>query len=142
MKLKITRILMIATVMKTMVAMFKDANYFNGDISKWEVSKVTEMAGMFCGAKVFNQDLSKWDVSEVTTMYEMFWGATVFNQDLSNPRSPTCAGCFARQKRSTRCSVARRGSTQRQANTKYSLVPLVKYPQNVVRSDLVTFHPD
>ena len=45
---------------------------FNGDISKWDVSNVTDMYGMFCGCKSFNQDISGWDVSKVKNMNKMF----------------------------------------------------------------------
>ena len=45
---------------------------FNGDISGWDVSNVTDMNGMFVGCEKFNQDLSKWDVSKVTDMIRMF----------------------------------------------------------------------
>ena len=44
---------------------------FNGDISKWDTSKVKDMYGMFAHS-VFNGDISKWDVSSVTDMNEMF----------------------------------------------------------------------
>ncbi len=37
---------------------------FNGDISKWDVSKVTDMHSMFFKAN-FNGDISKWNVSNV-----------------------------------------------------------------------------
>jgi len=36
---------------------------FNGDISKWNVSKVTDMSWMFKGSE-FNRDISNWDVHE------------------------------------------------------------------------------
>ena len=49
-----------------MLGMFFDAKSFNGDISTWDVSKVTNMLGMFRRAKLFNGDVSKWDVSNVT----------------------------------------------------------------------------
>ncbi len=42
---------------------------FNGDISIWDVSKVTSMYYTFFMAKAFNGDISKWDVAKVTTMY-------------------------------------------------------------------------
>ena len=45
---------------------------FNGDISEWDVSKVTDMHSMFFGCKSFNQDISSWDVSNVTYKYDMF----------------------------------------------------------------------
>jgi len=38
---------------------------FNGDISAWDVSKVTNMQAMFQGARVFNRPIGKWDVSSV-----------------------------------------------------------------------------
>ena len=56
---------------------------FNGDISKWDVSNVTNMSGMFNGADRFNQDISKWNVAKVTNMRFMFSGAYKFNQDIS-----------------------------------------------------------
>ena len=44
---------------------------FNQDISKWDVSNVTNMISMFHGS-VFNSDISKWDVSNVRNMKAMF----------------------------------------------------------------------
>ena len=41
---------------------------FNGDVSLWDVSKVTTMWDTFRKASVFNSDISSWDVSKVTTM--------------------------------------------------------------------------
>ena len=40
---------------------------FNGDISQWDVSKVTDMGNMFYNANAFNQDLSSWCVSNITS---------------------------------------------------------------------------
>ena len=40
---------------------------FNGDISKWNVSHVTNMAAMFMSSN-FNKNISKWDVSNVESM--------------------------------------------------------------------------
>ena len=57
---------------------------FNGDISKWDVSNVTNMKGMFFGNENFNQDISRWDVSNVTNMRAMFARCVNFNQDISN----------------------------------------------------------
>ena len=48
------------------------AQLFNGDISKWDVSRVTDMRCMFRSATSFNGDLSQWDVSAVQNMYGMF----------------------------------------------------------------------
>merc|ERR1712224_487649 len=56
---------------------------FNGDLSKWDVSKVTNMGYMFISASSFNADISKWDVSKVTRMESMFFAASSFNRDIS-----------------------------------------------------------
>ena len=58
-------------------------NKFNGDISKWDVSNVTNTSLMFINATSFDQDISGWDVSKVTTMASMFYKATSFNGDIS-----------------------------------------------------------
>ena len=54
---------------------------FNKDISKWDVSKVTDMSYMFANSK-FNKDISKWDVSNVKKMIRMFDNSD-FEQDIS-----------------------------------------------------------
>ena len=60
---------------------------FNGDISQWNVSNVTDMTAMFCSQKdsfyAFNGDLNNWDVSNVTTMENMFMGACGANPSIS-----------------------------------------------------------
>ena len=43
-----------------------------GDISKWNVSNVTNMMYMFHGCRSFNQDISKWDVSNVEYYLSIF----------------------------------------------------------------------
>lgn len=53
-----------ATVTAT-TSMFWGATGFNGDISGWDVSNVTNMIGMFNGATSFNQDLSGWCVINI-----------------------------------------------------------------------------
>merc|ERR1719174_2215274 len=67
-----------------MNSMFRSATSFNGDISKWDLSSVTDMSQMFDSAPLFNSDISKWDVSSVTDMSQMFSFAESFNVDLSN----------------------------------------------------------
>jgi surface protein len=42
-----------------------------GDISKWDVSNVTDMYGMFMHSK-FIGDISNWNVSKVQDMTRMF----------------------------------------------------------------------
>jgi surface protein len=60
--------------------MFFNSN-FNGDISQWNVSNVTNMYRMFEGSK-FNGDISEWDVKNVKNMHYIF--LEYDNQDLSN----------------------------------------------------------
>ena len=62
--------------------MFNRAKFFNGDISKWDVSSVEDMSSMFSCAALFNGDLSKWDVSSVTNMAFMFKDAGSFKREL------------------------------------------------------------
>ena len=52
--------------------MFHYAKVFNGELSKWDVSAVTEHASMFHYAKVFNGDVSKWDVMVSLNSGNMF----------------------------------------------------------------------
>ena len=67
-----------------MSCMFYECKSFNQDISGWDVSNVTDMRYMFSGCKSFNQDISKWNVSNVTDMSFMFCLCKSFNQDISN----------------------------------------------------------
>ena len=39
-----------------------------GHISKWNVSKVTNMSDAFKGREDFNEDISKWNVNNVVNM--------------------------------------------------------------------------
>ena len=57
--------------------------YFNGDISLWNVSNVTNMCGIFNWCEKFNCDLSRWNVSNVTDMECMFNCCYNFNSDIS-----------------------------------------------------------
>ena len=65
-----------------MSSLFEET-YFNGNISEWDVSKVTNIGGMFYKCKSFNQDISNWDVSKVTNMRAIFYLCKLFDQDIS-----------------------------------------------------------
>ena len=67
----------------SMKGMFRHAEKFNQDISRWDVSNVENMGTLFEYAHDFNQDIGDWDVSNVTGMQWMFARATAFNQDIS-----------------------------------------------------------
>ena len=64
-------------------SMFQDATSFDQDVSGWDVSSVTDATSMFQESTSFNQDLSDWDISSVTDMSSMFHDATSFNANLS-----------------------------------------------------------
>ena len=68
----------------SMRSMFAHARSFNQPLNKWNVSKVTDMNWMFENANSFNQPLNDWNVSNVTSMNEMFCCAYSFNQPLNN----------------------------------------------------------
>lgn len=53
------------------------------DISKWNVSNVTDMSSMFTWTESFNQPIGDWDVSKITNMTCLFYHAEKFNQDIS-----------------------------------------------------------
>ena len=65
-----------------MSKLFQNRWYFNDDISNWNVGNVTNMMYMFSGASAFNQPLEQWNVGNVTNMMYMFEGAKAFNQPL------------------------------------------------------------
>ena len=67
-----------------MSSMFDGATDFNGDLSSWDVSSVTDMNNMFYYATSFNQPLNDWDVSSVTEMDGMFFYTPSFTQNLGN----------------------------------------------------------
>ena len=49
-----------------MVIMFYGAESFEGDLSRWDTSSVTDMNGVFEYATSFNGDTSLWDVTSDT----------------------------------------------------------------------------
>ena len=66
-----------------MFGAFWGATAFTGaGIGCWNVSSVTNMQGMLAGATAFAEPIGDWDVSSVTEMRCMLMGATSFNQRL------------------------------------------------------------
>jgi Mycoplasma protein of unknown function, DUF285 len=70
------------------------------NISRWDVSSVSDMSGMFCDAVKFNADISQWNVITTNSMfmYSMFPGALSLNANLSLwdvSRVETMASMFA-----------------------------------------------
>jgi len=61
--------------------LYSEGDFFNQDLSGWDVSNVTDMSYMFWGARSFNQDLSGWDVSNVAWMTAMFNGVTLSTEN-------------------------------------------------------------
>ena len=57
---------------------------FNGDISHWDISSVTNTYAMFAGVSAFNRDIGNWDTSSVINMNSMFTNASAFNRDIGN----------------------------------------------------------
>ena len=45
---------------------FRQKSTFNGDISRWNTEKVTNMYYMFHSASAFNQDIGEWNTAKVT----------------------------------------------------------------------------
>ena len=82
-----------------MSSIFRQSN-FNGNISNWNTSNVTDMEWMFFNAKSFNQYIGKWDTSKVTSMEGIFDYAESFNQainfDTSNVVKMSYMFCNAR----------------------------------------------
>ncbi len=54
--------------------------FFDGNISSWDTSNVTNMSEMFSNAKSFNQNLSSWNVQNVTKYEDFDWGASSWNR--------------------------------------------------------------
>ena len=63
--------------------LFKNTLY-NGDISKWNTSNVTDMSYMFSCAYKFNKSIGNWDVSHVSYMDNMFYCAKRFNKPIGS----------------------------------------------------------
>ena len=69
----------------TMKGLFKSNSYFNGNLSAWNTSSVTDMSEMFQNAiALVNPDIENWDTSKVKSMRFMFWQASAFNADVGS----------------------------------------------------------
>lgn len=64
--------------------MFSGAIKFNRDISRWDVSQVTNMYSMFAGASSFNCGLNSWNIDNVTDINSIFYEATSFDPNNVN----------------------------------------------------------
>jgi surface protein len=77
--------------------MFRFASAFNQDLSKWNVSKITNMQAMFQNCSVYNNGadtdvnagtgragLDGWDMSNVTNVMQMFLYCSAFNRPIGN----------------------------------------------------------
>ena len=65
-----------------MSKLFFEFSHFNEDISKWDTSNVRNFSRMFQEAETFNQSIEEWDTSSATNMKGMFSGAKSFNQPI------------------------------------------------------------
>ena len=66
-----------------MASMFEGAARFDGDVSTFDVSQITDFSNVFKNAAMFNGNLRDWNVSSALTTASMFEGAQRFNGDLS-----------------------------------------------------------
>ena len=56
--------------------------FLYGDVSIWDVSKITDMSNLFRDNTTFNENIEEWDISTVTNMNSMFEGASLFEYSL------------------------------------------------------------
>ena len=63
---------------------------FNGDISHWDTSDVTDMSNMFNGATTFNQDLRNWCVSDIPPTPSDFATGSALATTANHPNWGTC----------------------------------------------------
>lgn len=57
---------------------------FNGDVSNWDTSNVTNMQFTFALNSNFNKNIGHWDTSNVINMFGIFYKSYSFNQELDN----------------------------------------------------------
>ena len=63
--------------------MYTNTESFKADISRWEVSSVTNMNSMFKNAQHFNADISRWNTQSLAFMQNMFENAKSFDADIT-----------------------------------------------------------
>ncbi len=61
---------------------FRACDYFNGDISTWNTSKIQDIQSLFFDDVAFDQDVGFWNTSNITNMNSVFYNTDIFNQDL------------------------------------------------------------
>jgi surface protein len=82
-----------------MVGTFNNS-YFNGDLSSWKLDNVKDAQNLFSGNSKFNNpSICDWDVSNIKIFFRMFYGNTTFNQDLSKWKISDGAECSSMFKR-------------------------------------------
>ena len=63
----------------------RERPHFNEDLSRWNVSRVTDMVSTFYSATAFTgAGIGCWDVSSVTNMYCMLMDATAFTEPIGD----------------------------------------------------------
>jgi surface protein len=63
--------------------MFRNCTNFNGDVSQWDVSSISNFSLAFVEVAAFAGDLTLWDVSGATNMQSMLSAPAFPSQDLS-----------------------------------------------------------
>lgn len=79
----------------SMANAFYNCFNFNGNLSTWDVSGVTNMSNLFINTLIFNSDISSWNTTNVTSMLNLFNGATSFNQNISGWNTSNVTNMFA-----------------------------------------------
>jgi surface protein len=73
----------VTTRVTNMSNLFYGSSSFNGDISHWDTSAVTNMDDLFRSTP-FNQNIGAWNTAAVTSMQRVFMDARAFNQDIGS----------------------------------------------------------
>ncbi len=78
-------------------SMFAGAARFDGDVSRWDTRRLQSAESMFSGASSFRSDIARWNTRNVETMDSMFRNARAFTADISTwdtSKVRTMAGMF------------------------------------------------